>query len=211
MQVQEFMRKLSKLPHMRPSSSKSIRDIIDTVHKHIHGLKRYITTDNKHPYVVFAVIERMDTDTYRAWEKYRPNLARAKGPEADINENANKTGKYIPTWYELEEFLEGEVTIRVHAEKRNKTNQHENKANASSCQNESDTDHSKEDSYIPEYLDCALCDKIHPIYRCDIFRAMSLNDRKNHIEENNLCVRCLRRNHYGPCIRPQNNDECPKC
>lgn len=110
MQVQEFMRKLDDLPHMQSSSSKSIRDIIDTVHKHIHGIKRYINVDDKHPYVVFAIIERMDTDTYRAWEKHRPLLAKK-------NANANKVGKHIPTWTELEEFLESEVTIRVHSEK----------------------------------------------------------------------------------------------
>lgn len=120
MQVQEFMRKLSDLPQMSSSSSQSIRDIIDTVHKHIHGVKRYINIDEGYAYVVFAVIERMDSSTYRAWEKHRPTLAKAKNQELDatigddqMNPNPIRTGKHIPTWQQLEEFLESEVTIRV--------------------------------------------------------------------------------------------------
>lgn len=66
MQIQSFVKKLNKIPVIKNSSSKTIRDIIDTVHKHIHGLKRYVTLDEKHPYVVFTVIDRMDADTYRA-------------------------------------------------------------------------------------------------------------------------------------------------
>lgn len=61
---------------------------------------------------------------YRAWEKYRPSLAKRNALEGEPNDNpnANKTGKCIPTWAQLEEFLEGEVTIRVHSEKRNQSN-----------------------------------------------------------------------------------------
>lgn len=121
MSAQEFMRKLFKLPAMRTGSSQSIRDIIDIVHKHIHGLKRYIELEEKLPYVVFAVIDKMDTDTYRAWEKFRPSLAKIDVQnEANDNpeDNINKICKHIPSWNELEEFLEGEVRIRVHAEKK---------------------------------------------------------------------------------------------
>lgn len=107
------MKKLQDLPQMTGSSSKTIRDTIDIVQKHIHGLKRYVNLDDKHPYVVFEVIRRMDPDTYRAWEKYRPTLAKAHNQNALHNEenNAIRPGKYIPNWSELEQFLEGEVTI----------------------------------------------------------------------------------------------------
>ena len=64
MQLQSFMQKFFNLPHMRASSSQSIRNVIDTVQKHIHGIKRFVKADDTHPYVVFAVIDRMDTETY---------------------------------------------------------------------------------------------------------------------------------------------------
>lgn len=77
MQVQAFMQMLNKLPRMRDNSSKTIRTIIDTIQKHVNGLKSYIKTDDAYPYVVFTVIDRMDTATYSAWEKHRPSLALA--------------------------------------------------------------------------------------------------------------------------------------
>lgn len=75
MQIQAFMRKLNKLPHMKNRSSKTIRSVIETVQKHINGLKRYIKIDEAQLYAVFTVIDRMDTTTYSAWEKHRLTLA----------------------------------------------------------------------------------------------------------------------------------------
>lgn len=213
MQVQEFMRKLSKLPQMRSASSQSIRDVIDTVHKHIHGLKRYIDMNEKHPYVVFAVIERMDTDTYRAWEKYRPSLAKRNALEGEPNDNpnANKTGKCIPTWAQLEEFLEGEVTIRVHSEKRSITNQIESNVSNKRQKRFNKRNFKSNNADIPEYLVCVLCDNTHAIFRCEIFKAMSLVGRINHVEQHKLCVRCLRKGHAGPCEVKKCNEPCPNC
>lgn len=119
MQVESFMQKLLvKLPAISGSSSKTIRDTTDIVQKHIHGIKRYkIDSNENHPYVVFAVIGKMDADTYRAWEKHRPSLAKANAEKNGEDAHNARPGKYIPTWKELELFLENEVTIRVHAER----------------------------------------------------------------------------------------------
>ncbi|XP_055306802.1 uncharacterized protein LOC129571056 [Sitodiplosis mosellana] len=216
MQVQSFMQELFKLPQMRASSSQSIRDVIDIVHKHIHGLKRYIKMDSSNPYVVFKVIECMDSETYRAWEKFRPSLAKAnKANEAnaDDGENANqyKTGKYIQTWKEMEEFLEGEVTIRVHAEKRNASTQENSKSSTSKRAKRFDRKNGSEKSNLPEFLQCVLCNNTHPIYKCESFKAMSLVGRKNHIAQYDLCERCLRKKHSGKCEKKMNNQECPRC
>ncbi|XP_031637717.1 uncharacterized protein LOC116350124, partial [Contarinia nasturtii] len=211
MQVQSFMRKLNQLPPMRNASSKAIRDTIDIVQKHVHGVSKHIKIDEKHPYIVFNVIERMDTETYRAWEKYRPSLAKANANDTDANDNPNKIGKHIPTWAELEEFLEGEVTIRVHSEKRNEVNNPQPKAiNAKQIKRFNKQNNAKKRSY-PDFLQCVLCENIHPIFRCECFIAMNLSGRKNHVAEHQLCVRCLRNSHTGPCARKECNEPCPKC
>lgn len=227
MQVQEFMRKLNKMPEMQNSSSKSIREVIDTVHKHIHGIKRYVETNEAHPYVVFTVIDRMDTETYRSWEKYRSSLASTKANNTEANDNSilRNKGKHIPSWDELERFLEGEVTIRVHAEKQNATNtledQNSSKSESESeysSENEEETSDSQDNyaneakcKYFEENLQCVLCNGNHSIHKCESFKAMSLNGRMNHIKQYNLCERCLCGNHDGQCARKQNNEECPKC
>lgn len=133
MQIQAYMQKLLRIPRMRSNSSKAIRKMIDTVQQHIAGASRYINIDEKQPYSVFMIIDKMDSETFRAWEKHRPALAKAQAlqnsndedatDEQEINNGANalRPGKHIPTWKELEEFLEGEVSIRVHEEKRNES------------------------------------------------------------------------------------------
>ncbi|XP_055309640.1 uncharacterized protein LOC129573278, partial [Sitodiplosis mosellana] len=219
MQLQSFMQKCFKLPYMRASSSQSIRNVIDTVQKHIHGVKRFVKTDDAHPYVVFAVIDRMDTETYRAWEKFRPSLTGSQPNEpnagvseandANVQANQYKTGKRIPTWKELEQFLEAEVAIRVHAVKRALTT----KENASSSKRakRSERNFGSNKNELPDFLQCVLCDDTHPIYKCENFISMSLAGRKNHAVQHNLCERCLRKNHNGPCVKKTCNQECPRC
>lgn len=221
MQVQSFMKMLKSIPRMKKSTSGSIRHIIDTVQKHINGLKKYVDTDDKSIHAVFAVIDKMDTETYRAWEKHRRNLAKAKlqGDEANAADRVN-IGKYIPDWAELESFLESEVTIRLHQEKRGEGDASENdeepkqfkkrfKRNNKRPKN-TYKNHDNRDN-VPEFLRCTLCPGIHPRYKCEAFRAMNLTGRKDHVKENNLCIKCLRPNHSGLCEVDKNNEECPRC
>lgn len=77
MQIQAYMQKLIRLPRMKSNSSRMIRKMIDTVQQHIAGASRYIDIDEKQPYAVFTVIDKMDSETFRAWEKHRPTLAKA--------------------------------------------------------------------------------------------------------------------------------------
>lgn len=90
MQMQAYMSKLMRLPRMKNNSSKTIRQIIDTVQQHIAGADRYIRTDENHPYAVFAVIDKMDADTFRAWEKHRRALLKAKSEQAADDDSDNE-------------------------------------------------------------------------------------------------------------------------
>lgn len=213
MQCNAFMQKLGKIPRMQDASSKTIRDVINTVQKHIHGAARYVKLGNKHPYVVFTVIDRMDTETYRAWEKYRPTLAKAEAQAANADGSVRQ-GKHIPTWEQLEEFLEGEVTIRVHAEHRNKSDAKPSAKDTfkqkRSKQQGNQNRNTRGDS-TPEWLQCVLCNTIHTLFRCDVFKDMNLNGRKNHVQQYNLCDRCLRKRHTGQCEVSRCNKECPRC
>lgn len=211
MQVQSYMRKLHNLPRMQNSGSKDIRDLIDTVHQCIHGLSRYIGVEGIDPFVVFLVIDRMDRDAYRAWEKFRPTL---KGE----GENATP-GKYIPKWNELEQFLETEVTIRVHEEKRREVSSNfKAKQNTQAKQEKNRFPHQNKyaqqlsNKSAPDFLNCKLCSNIHPIYKCDVFKAMNFAGRKDYVIQANLCYRCLRPNHGDTeCNKSEPCKPCPKC
>lgn len=220
MQVQSFMQILKTLPRMKKSSSGSIRNVIDTVQKHINGLKQYNTSDHSCIYAVFAVIDKMDTETYRAWEKHRRALAKAElqANEANVEGSVKiNIGKYIPKWSELELFLEGEVAIRVHAENRGEAEPVEQEQNQNTFNKRFNRNkrfkHTNDNKRgdVPEFLRCVLCPSTHPLYKCEAFKAMNLTGRKEHIKEHELCAKCLRPNHSGPCADDRNNRECPQC
>lgn len=218
MQVQSFMRKLHSIPRMEKATSKGIRDLIDTIHTCVHGLSRYITMDSGDSFVVFWVIDRMDRDTYRAWEKHRPTLSNAtEAHESDGNRNV---GKHIPTWRELEAFLEGEVTIHVHDEKRSEASPVGNMRNLQlnpgggaikKQQTQQKSYPLMDKAQAPDFLNCALCDEVHPLYKCNRFKALDLARRRKHVDQYNLCERCLRRNHRGDCSDPKSMEHCPDC
>ena len=46
-----------------------------------------------------------------------------------------------------------------------------------------------------QYPPCKLCDAQHSLFRCDIFRNMTVQERLDHVNHNNNCSNCLRRGH----------------
>ncbi|XP_055314002.1 uncharacterized protein LOC129575099 [Sitodiplosis mosellana] len=215
MQVESFMQKLDALPRMNGTTGKAIRNTIDTVQKHIHGLQRYINMDPKHPYVVFSVISKMDTDTYRAWEKHRPVLAKADAERNGIDPDNRRPGKYIPTWKEVEAFLENEVTIRVHAERHpnfatSRRNEHQISKKQQKHQYKQNQFAKNNDANTGEKT-CPICEGSHLIYKCQSFIDMNLVARQNQVTEHELCVRCLQNLHAGRCANKRCNQICPKC
>lgn len=225
MQVQSFMRKLLGIPHMDQASSKSIRDLIDTVHQCVHGLARYIATENIDPFVVFLVIDRMDRNTYRAWEKHRPGLSKPQqNEEAGAGSINRNPGKHIPTWKEVEAFLESEVTIYVHDEKRTESTKgsaenlsarsHAQKSfvRASTSTAQTFNSRASTQSNVPSFLKCILCEGTHPLYKCEVFIGMNLAGRKAHVEKYKLCKRCLRPfDGDVTCAKEECMQTCPRC
>lgn len=222
MQTQAFMQKLLRLPRMRDNSSKTIRKMIDTVQQHIVGANRCIKTDEAHPYAVFTVIDKMDSNTFSAWEKHRRALTEAQQQAAETDEDGNqiRLGKLIPSWKELEQFLESEVTIRVHAESRegsNKQTQHTQHTQSNQPKqkpfkkNRFNKKPNNQAKNYPSYVICGACDGNHPVHKCDAFKAMNLLGRKNTACEKQLCVKCLRKSHEGDCEIKRCNDACPQC
>lgn len=119
MQIQAYMQKLICIPRMKSNTSRVIRRMMDIVQQQIAGASRYIKIDEKHPYAVFTIIDKMDSDTFRAKLNAQQNAGDEDAENANVNQTiAMRPGKHIPTWKELEQFLDGEASIHVHEEKR---------------------------------------------------------------------------------------------
>lgn len=160
---------------------------------------------------MFTVIDSMNRDTYRAWEKFRPSLASIQASQSG-QENQNEAlfnpNTYIPIWAELERFLENEITIKVHSERLDPEGVN---SNAFKKQKRSKSQKSYDSADVPDFLQCDLCNDMHPLFKCEIFKTMSLTGRKSHVIEKNLCEKCLRPNHSGDCRKRQCNIPFPNC
>lgn len=166
---------------------------------------------------MFAIINKMDSDTYRAWEKYRATLAKA-ATNRDANEpnNTQRPGKHIPTWPELEQFLEGEVTIRVHAEKRNREEESQPNAGEASKKRQNpfrkqNDQNNEKNAESHSMLQCPICNGAHRVHECQAFIDMDIVDRLDKVAEHNLCDRCLRITRAGRCVNRKSNQICPEC
>lgn len=219
MQVKAFMQSLFNIPKMQIASRAAVRQLIDAVAKGVNGLSRCMAREHIDHFIAFLVIDRMDRETYRSWEKYRQMWIRenAQGEEA-ANLDA-RARDFIPKWEHLEKFLENECSIHVHDERSHanlgsmqlqRSHAHsESMQTANSMQNQqfmrSDAarhsmnrnwkQNANENRTVPEHWKCTLCPMKHPIHKCSVFKAMSLSQRRAHMIKQNLCEMCLKPYH----------------
>lgn len=111
----------------------------------------------------------------------------------------------------MEQFLESEVTIRVHAENRGESIEDNNQAEPQNKAKRFKNRNKSYDQFPTNFPKCALCPESHQLFRCDIFKAMNLNGKKKHISDHDLCERCLLKKHTGRCKNKKSNDPCPRC
>lgn len=69
----------------------------------------------------------------------------------------------------------------------------------------------EEKANCPAFLQCKLCVGIHPIYKCKVYKSKSLAQRQKYVNDENLCVRCLKPKHTGKCLDAKSNNPCPVC
>lgn len=217
MQIQAFMRNLFGIARIQVANKASIRKLIDDVSKSVNGLSRCMNKEHIDTFVAFLVIDKMDRETYRSWEKHRQMLikeiaqARGDGAQGGLPENA-----FIPKWEHLEKFLENEYSIHIHDEKsqaHSMQNQQPNQANqANYSMNRSMNANMNANRKVPEHWSCILCPMTHPIHKCNVFRAMPLAQRRDHMNRHNLCDRCLKPYHAELNCDPKGPTlPCMKC
>lgn len=234
--VQTLIRRLLSIPRMERPTNSGLRRIIDTVHECMTQLSGFVKTDGWGPIIVFMVVDRLDSTTHDAWEMHRAN-SRAEEQPADIQDvemhlpgsvhvvdEAERVYVQIPTWTELEQFLERRARILIHSERRERTDTYES---TSSRSRENSTNRSKpklKSVVVPAnqqqqqpntanrtatgFPSCSYCQQDHPIYHCNDFKMIGLDAKLEHIENQGMCKRCLREQHPG---RECKQKVCLKC
>lgn len=207
--VQTLIRRLLSIPQLQRATHNGLRNIIDTVHECVEQLSTFVPVTQWDPMIVFLVIDRLDGLTYDAWETHRASLEPNEVPmdvEPDENEQppvVNVRKANVPTWAQLQSFLDTRSKIMVHAEGRqeparlreqqmadnNRARSRSNQRKPSGASGNASAN-TKKSSGWPA---CRICKADHPLYKCITFGKMDLARRLLAMEANpEYCHGCLR-------------------
>ncbi|KAJ8716672.1 hypothetical protein PYW07_003299 [Mythimna separata] len=181
--VNNHIQAIFNLEQLAKESSKSLRNLIDTVNRNLRALKKLnLPTEHWDILLIQIISNKLDTDTSVKWESYRNKL------------------KELPTLKIFNDFLKDRADFL------------ETMDNAHKKRRSSDTTHVRHKTYVANASSppvrkyaCPYCKGTHALYVCQKFKSLSLGTRLDTAKVLKLCLNCLRQGHaddackFGPC------------
>lgn len=187
--ITNHLNSLFSIEPMSRESDKSLRFLSDHVTKNLRALKTLgQPTDQWDTIIVHMVSSKLDTVTCTKWEEYKNSL------------------KDLPSFDDLKNFLKQradvlETLYRSKKDKQVKTSSmNDNHLNFQTKQKQIDT-------YTKTYMisanndnnaqlrPCVICQGKHRIFDCNIFKALSTDEKWAQVSKLKLCHNCLRPDH----------------
>lgn len=121
--IQTLIRRMLNLPKMEYASADNLCNMIDTIRCCLSQLSGYISTQNWDKLVILFVVDKLDNETSKDWERLRYNLtapSESNAPDSSLNAENDQSDKQeeavggliqLPTWSQLEKFLEEQAKI----------------------------------------------------------------------------------------------------
>lgn len=222
-QIHFVMHKINGTSTMQHANADSIRSILQSGNQFVSILEEAIERHKFEAVLTPMMANKLDKETNRAWERQRIVLA-----QTWAKEHSKEASKYVPPWDELRKFLEDEIDVHLKFEMRADFQSDqmpdqsiakagksavEKNATSTTAQNYGATSKQTQphEQKRIEFKPCTLCNQMHPLHRCEIYRAMSLSDKWTQVDKDGLCRKCLFKYHQGPCLNPKCNEKCPQC
>lgn len=220
-QSHAVLSKLSKIEAIKKRSSGAFSLLIEQLDGYIAILKDALGTDDFTSTIPLLVIDKMDEITNNLWYVHYAEEAQKW---ADKQANTKEATDYIPNWPSTRAFL----VAQMQNLKRTENMRHQSvpqmrpsdmRAGCSSQMRPNETNFrsvqqmreiGNETGTKPKEY-CTKCGAFHRLYKCEVFKAMSLARRWAHVSQANLCPRCLHPQHLGQCKDAKNNDQCETC
>ena len=178
-------------------SATSIRKLIDLLLRNIRALKTLEEpTEHWDTLIILIIVPKLDSLSEHEWERYKGTLPkdrklklsdmmtflqdRADFLEAVVKPNKKQTADAHTTHTKKPSNTKSHSHVVTHKENKRKTNS-------------------------SQRFKCDQCGSNHPLFSCEDFLSLSLEDKLKFIEEKKLCRNCLRTGHalnecwYGPC------------
>ncbi|XP_061720128.1 uncharacterized protein LOC133527231 [Cydia pomonella] len=178
--VNNHIQAIFNIEQLSKESSRSIRNLIDTINKNLRALKSLdLPTEHWDVLIIQIISSKLDTTTHHKWESYRNKL------------------KELPTLQMFNDFLKDRADLLESTEISNKKRR------------SSDTTHSRQkaltaNTYSPttsrKYA-CPFCNQDHALYLCPKFKTLKLQARVDKAKALKVCLNCLRVGHNEKTCR----------
>lgn len=207
--VHNHVKALFSIQHINNESPAQLRKLIDTILKNLRALKLLgEPTEHWDTLIIYLMVSKLDSTTEREWEQYKSTLL----PKSHDSKPALRVDDLLKFVRDRADMLE--TLIVSHSKTGSHTPQDTKKSftralstpklhcNILTENKPADKSHVKS---VSQYKLCAMCKGKHPLYSCQAFLDIPLQDKYKLIQSNHLCENCLRQGHaandcrYGPC------------
>lgn len=110
-QAQWCLRKLSTIPPMKQANGVEICSIVTRANKIEAILKQSALMEHFDAIMAFIIIDKLDVDTERMWERHRVALANSWAQVSEASSEERKASNYIPNWESVKDFLVSELDL----------------------------------------------------------------------------------------------------
>ncbi|XP_047039720.1 uncharacterized protein LOC124644424 [Helicoverpa zea] len=201
--VQTHVKALFSMTSLNKESPNQIRKLIDTVLKNLRSLKNLgEPTESWDTLIIYLITSKLDSVTEREWETHKSSIINSQ------NQSISRTRvddlitflKNRADVLETINFAHSKSYTDNNIKKPSQSQQSNKSHSYTSTQNKQPNNKNSKRPRI-----CAMCQANHPLYSCESFLKLNINDRIKFVNEKKLCCNCLRANHsadecwFGPC------------
>lgn len=224
-QMHYCVHRLLTFPQIMHPSAESFKKLIQAGEQCEKILKDLMNAEKFDAFMTVMLTGKLDEETNRAWDRHRKSLAQSWAENAPGTSSEQRNANmHVPSFNDLSAFLKDEINL-LFKENMRRSLQAANipsTSHASSAGNTAQNNLHKiirprqasneEKRKAPSHMQCTLCELVHARYKCDVYLEMQFVDKWRHVENEGLCVKCLKSRHgHTPCDNRLSNEKCPAC
>lgn len=176
--INSLMKRLFSQKKINTSSANQIKTLLDSTSECLNSLETLgLSVWHWDQVIIHLVVQRLDTETHKAWEEY------------SYDGDSNK----LPKWQDLRTFLETKFrTLELVTPPSSSVRDRQVRERVFHTTNPT-----------PRTKSCIKCNENHTLCHCKEFSQMQTDERRDYVKNNNLCFNCLLEGHSAHKCRLQ--------
>lgn len=191
-----YWQEIMDAPKLNTDSSLALRNLLECFSENLEALRKFNLPVDSWSFVLFNIlIKKLDLETVKRFELHYASTE-------------------IPTYESLVKFLLDQCTalesVSLSSPTVNRKNENFNFKKSSNSSNKVFSRSHNNSSCLVNSMNtstpnCALCNSVHPLYKCSAFQNKDAIDRYNFAKQKRLCINCLQASHRSSTCRSQSS------